>query len=256
MKMSDYIVRSVVRSGRASSNAELPALVGVHPTTTLRMLESLASRQLLRQLPDGTYDLETRTLDIGNAFLRRISISRYATEIAQMLSDEVEETASLGALDEAWVLYIAIAHGQADLGIQSVSFGRHPLYCAALSKALIADLPWTDAELLIRRLPMDKLTTKTITSLAALRKDVELTRERGWAIDDQERTPGVTCIAAPIWDYSGRVVAAVSISGPNFRIAGRGIEKLAAVVRTAARTASERLGATVCESDARRRARA
>ena len=105
--MSEYLVRSVVRGldvliavadlGRAASNAELSALVRLHPTTTLRMLESLASRQLLRQLPDGTYDLGTRTLDIGNAFLRRISISRYANEIAQMLSEQVEETASTSA---------------------------------------------------------------------------------------------------------------------------------------------------------------
>jgi IclR family acetate operon transcriptional repressor len=261
--MSEYLVRSVVRGldvliavadlGRAASNAELSALVRLHPTTTLRMLESLASRQLLRQLPDGTYDLGTRTLDIGNAFLRRISISRYANEIAQMLSEQVEETASIGVLDEAHVLYIAIAHGQADLGIQSVPFGRHPLYCTALGKALIADLPWPDAEQLIHRLPMDKLTGKTITSLASLRKDLELTRGRGWAVDDQERTPGVTCIAAPIRDFSGRVVAAVSISGPEFRIAGRGVGKLAAIVCRAARKASERLGSGAQEPDARRR---
>jgi DNA-binding IclR family transcriptional regulator len=264
--MSDYVVRSVVRSldvliaiadlGRAASNAELSTLVGLHPSTTLRMLESLASRQLLRQLPDGTYDLGTRTLDIGNAFLRRISISRYANEIAQLLSDEVQETASVGVLDEARVLYIAIAHGQADLGIQSVPFGRHPLYCTALGKALIADLPAADSERLIRHLPMDRLTTKTITSFAALRKDLELARGRGWSIDDQERTPGVTCIAAPIRDYSGSVVAAVSISGPNFRMTGRGIEKLAAVVCQAASKASERLGAGVQEPSVRRRGRA
>src|SRR5258708_12569129 len=199
--MSGYLVRSVVRSldvliavadlGRAASNAELSALVRLHPTTTLRMLESLASRQLLRQLPDGTYDLGTRTLDIGNAFLRRISISRYANEIAQMLSDQVEETASVGVLDEAHVLYIAIAHGQADLGIQSVPFGRHPLYCTALGKALIADLPWPEAEHLIRRLPMEKLTASTITEIEALRQTLDVSRVRGWAIDDQERTPGV-----------------------------------------------------------------
>jgi DNA-binding IclR family transcriptional regulator len=206
------------------------------------MLESLASRQLVRQLPEGTYDLGARVLDIGNAFLRRLSISRHANEIAQTLSDEVHETASVGILDDGFVLYIAIAHGQADLGIQSVPFGRHPLYCTALGKALIADRPWPDAEPLIRRSPMEKLTANTITELDHLKKELELTRRRGWAIDDQERTPGVICIAAPIRDFSANTVAALSISGPNFRIDRRRAKEVAAIVRAAAQRASERLG--------------
>jgi DNA-binding IclR family transcriptional regulator len=250
--MSEYVVRSVVRSldvliaiadlGRAATNAELSSLVRLHPATTLRMLESLASRQLVRQLPEGTYDLGTRVLDIGNAFLRRISISRHANEIAERLSDEVQETASVGILDEGFVLYIAIAHGQADLGIQSVPFGRHPLYCTALGKALIADLPWPEAEPMIRRTPMEKLTANTITELDDLKKELERTRRRGWAIDDQERTPGVICIAAPIRDVSARTIAALSISGPNFRIDRRRADELTTTVRAAARRASERLG--------------
>jgi IclR family transcriptional regulator, KDG regulon repressor len=244
-EMSDDVVRSVARGldvliavaefGRAASNAEISEIVDLHPTTTLRMLETLASRQLLRQLADGTYELGARTLDVGTAFLRRISISRHASEIVQMLADRVEETASVGVLDDGRVLYIAIADGQADLGIQSVPFGRHPLYCTALGKALIADLSWEDAQEMVRRLPMEKLTTKTIVSLDALQKDLALTRKRGWAIDDRERTPGVICIAAPIHDFSGRVVAAVSISGPDFRIVNRGIENSCSRLRKDAR---------------------
>jgi IclR family acetate operon transcriptional repressor len=263
--MSDYVVRSVVRGldvlialadlGRASSNAELAELVGLHPTTTLRMLESLAARQLVRPLPDGGYDLGPRALDIGNAFVRRLSIARHANAIAQALSDQAGETASVGVLDEGRVLYVAIAHGQAELGIQSVPFGRHPLYCTALGKALIAHLPWPDAERLVGLLPMERLTAGTITSLEALRRALELTRRRGWAIDDGERTAGVTCIAAPIRDFSGRVVAALSISGPDFRIAERGVETLAAMVVTAAEGASARLGAEPAGSAPGRRGR-
>lgn len=250
--MPAYVVRSVVRSldvliaiadlGRTATNAELSERVGLHPTTTLRMLGSLVARQFLRQLPDGTYDLGSRALDIGNAFVRRISISRHANEIAQMLADEVKETASVGILDEGSVLYIAIAHGQPDLGIQSMPFGRHPLYCTALGKALIAELPWPEAEEMIRRTPMERLTANTIINLEALKRDIKLTHSRGWAVDDRERTSGVICIAAPIRDYSSRIVAAVSISGPDFRISQRGVEKLANTVRQAGQHASELLG--------------
>jgi IclR family acetate operon transcriptional repressor len=265
-EMSDYVVRSVVRGldvlialaelGRGASNAELAELVGLHPTTSLRMLESLASRQLVRPLPDGGYDLGPRALDIGNAFVRRLSIARHANEIAQGLSDQVGETASVGVLDEGRVLYVAITNGQSDLGIQSVPFGRHPLYCTALGKALIAHLPWAEAERLLQLLPMERLTAGTITSLEALRRALELTRRRGWAIDDGERTAGVTCIAAPIRDFSGRVVAALSISGADFRLAARGIDKLAATVVAAAESASARLGAGPAAPPGRRGRRA
>jgi DNA-binding IclR family transcriptional regulator len=263
--MSDYIVRSVVRCldvlialaelGRAGSNAELSAATGLHPTTTLRMLESLASRELVRQLPDTTYDLGPRSLDIGNAFLRRISISRHANEIAEQLADAVQETASVGVLDEGRVLYIAIAHGQAELGIQSAPYGRHPLYCTALGKMLVSELPWAQTEALVRRWPVERLTARTITDLDALATELVATRERGWAIDDQERTAGVVCIAAPIRDFSGRIVAAVSISGPEFRIAERGVPAFAAIVQGAAQRASERLGLEDRSATADRRRR-
>jgi IclR family KDG regulon transcriptional repressor len=206
------------------------------------MLGSLVSRQFLRQHPDGSYDLGSRVLDIGSAFIRRLSISRHANEIAQALADEVKETASVGILDEGCVLYIAIAHGQADLGIQSVPFTRHPLYCTALGKALVGELLWSEVEELMLRTPMEKLTANTITDLEALKKEIKLSHRRGWAVDNRERTPGVICIAAPIRDFSSRIVAAVSISGPDFRIAGRGVEKLAGIVSEAAQRASERLG--------------
>ena len=250
--MPTYVVRSVVRSldvlialadlGRAATNAELSDLVGLHPATTLRMLGSLASRQFLRQYPDGSYDLGSRVLDIGSAFIRRLSISRHANEIAQALADDVKETSSVGILDEGCVLYIAIAHGQADLGIQSVPFARHPVYCTALGKALLGELPWSEVEEMVQRTPMEKLTANTITDLEALKKDIKLSHRRGWAMDNCERTPGVICIAAPIRDFSSRIVAAVSISGPDFRIARRGVGKLTDIVREAGQRASERLG--------------
>lgn len=250
--MVTYVVRSVTRSldvlielanlGRAATNAELSERVGLHPATTLRMLGSLVSRQFLRQLPDGTYDLSSRVLDIGSAFIRRMSISRHANEIAQALADEVGETASIGILDNGCVLYIAIAHGQADLGILSVPFARQPIYCTALGKAVVADLSWSEVEPMLVHAPMEKLTSNTITDIAGMRKEIELTRRRGWAVDDRERTPGVICIAAPIRDFSSRVVAAISISGAEFRIKRRGVENLAEIVRKAGTQASERLG--------------
>ena len=86
------------------------------------------------------------------------------------MADEVKETSSVGIRDEGCVLYIAIAHGQADLGIQSVPFARHPVYCTALGKALLGELPWSEVEEMVQRIPMEKLTANTIIDLEVLKR--------------------------------------------------------------------------------------
>ena len=263
---SPYVVRSVARAldvlialgeaGRAATNLELSALVGLHPTTTLRMLEPLRSRGLVRQLGDASYEVGPRALDIGNAFLRRLSISRFASEIAEELAAAVNETASVGVLDEGRVLYVAIAQGQQDLGIQSVPYARHPVHCTALGKAMLAALPWEEASRILALQPRERLTANTLVDLNALCQELAKSASRGYAVDREERTPGVTCIAAAIRDHLGQPAAALSIAGSSFRLRKQGVEKLARLVMTAAAAAAERLGATSPASPAAsRRAR-
>ena len=197
---SPYVVRSVARAldvlialgeaGRAATNLELSGLVGLHPTTTLRMLETLRSRGLVRQLADASYEVGPRALDLGNAFLRRLSISRIAAEIAEELAAVVNETASVGVLDEGRVLYVAIAQGQQDLGIQSVPYARHPVHCTALGKAMLAAQPWDEASRILALQPREKLTQSTLVELGALRQELERIASRGYAVDREERTPG------------------------------------------------------------------
>lgn len=224
--------------------------VGLHPTTTLRMLESLRSRGMVRTLGGGAYELGPRVMDLSHAFLRRLSISRHANELAEELARRTGETASVGVLDDGRVLYIAIAHGQSELGIQALAFARHPLHCTALGKVLLAELPWDQAAAILARHPLDRMTPKTQVEPAALRAELERCAARGWGQDDEERVAGVRCLAAPIRDHSGAVVAAISVSGPAFRIARHGVEAVAAAVMAMAAEASARLGAPTMRAKA------
>jgi IclR family pca regulon transcriptional regulator len=177
------VVRSVVRAldvlgalGKAREPMTLAAVarqVGMHPTTTLRMLESLRARNMVR-CEGGRYQVGPATLDLGRSFLRQISIARFAHEAAEALAARVEETASVGVLDEGQVLYVAVAHGQRELGIQSVPYARHPLHCTALGKALLAELPPQEVAALLGPSPLERLTPNTITD--AGRWQAELAR--------------------------------------------------------------------------------
>ena len=248
-----YVVRSVVRAldvlivlstqTGPMSLADVAEESGLNPSTAFRLLESMRVRGFVRQADGGSgYQLAGRVVDLGSAFLRSVSIWDHARDLADQLAEDVSETASVGVLDQGQVLYIAIARGQRELGIQSQSGTRQPAYCTALGKVFLADLPWAEAAAILDTEPMIRLTPSTIVGKAEMREELETIRSRGYSVDNEERNAHVVCIAAPITDHTGRTVAAVSISGPAFRIREQGIENVARRVAERAVDASLRLG--------------
>jgi DNA-binding IclR family transcriptional regulator len=249
----DYVVRSVTRALDvlvALSEAEGPVdlgvlstLVGLAPATTLRMVESLRTQNLVRRARHGGYEVGAGAFQIGAAFLRTASVLRDAPGIAEDLASRVGETANVGVLDEGQVLYVAIANAQFELGILGTVGKRHPAHCTALGKILLAHLPWDEVLRVLEAHPPTAPIAGGLADREALRVSLALAAKRGFAIDDQERTPGVVCIAAPLRDHTNEVVAAVSISGPAIRITSTRIPELADKVMRAADEASSRLGA-------------
>ena len=223
-----YVVRAVVRAldllvavaevGKPVGLAALAEQTGLNPSTAYRLLESLASRNFVCQAPGAGYVLGSRSVDVGTAFLRRVSIWGASRELAEALAESTGETASVGVLDEGQVLYIAIAHAQRELGIQSRAGTRHPIHCTALGKALLAQLSWEQAQTVLLEQGMPQRTKATITTVEAMREELQRVRDCGYAVDDEERVPDVVCVAAALRDSVGVPVGAVSISGPAFRV--------------------------------------
>lgn len=255
-----YRIRAVVRAldvlvavgelGR-SDLSTLAREVGLHPTTTLRMLESLRSRDLVRHRT-GKYEIGPGAFEIGCRFLDGMSFVAEAQVLLDELADEVNETSSLGILEGGDVLYLAIAHGRSELGIQSLPGGRHPAYCTALGKAMLSELPPDEVRRVLDETPPVALTPATIVDLHEMSAELAQCAERGYAVDAEERVPGVVCVAAPIRDQSGAVIAAVSVSGPGIRVTPERLPGLAAEVMATAQRASVLLGAPM--AGARQRA--
>lgn len=223
--------------------ADLARATGLNQSTSFRLLESMRSRGFVRQHSGGNgYQLGSVVVDLGSAFLRSVSIWDHARDAAEQLAEEIAETASVGVLDRSQVLYIAIARGQRELGIQSQSGTRHPAYCTALGKMLMADLTWDEAERILDSEPMLRHTPTTIVDKPAMRAELENVRARGYSVDDEERNAHVVCIAAPVTDHTGRTVAAVSVSGPSFRMREHGVANVADRVTACAAEVSARMG--------------
>lgn len=214
---------------------------GLHPATALRYLGSLEARGLVRHGAQSGYQLGARLFELGSAFVRQTNFADEVQPVLEDLATQVQETASAGILDGSSVLYIAIVQGQRELGIQSSPGQRHPAYCTSLGKAILAHLPWDEAKAAFQAEPLVRLTAKTRVDIADLRREFERVRRQAYAIDDEERHEGVICIGAPIFDHTGGVAGAISISGPAFRVA-RAQQDIAHVVVAASMTASERLG--------------
>lgn len=247
----EYQVRSVIRAldvliavsehGPADLST-IARAVELHPSTTLRMLGSLQSRDLVRQRR-GQYEIGARAYEIGSAFLRGVSLATEAQPLVEELAARVNETASLGVLDRGEVLYVAIAHGQWELGIQSLPGGRHPAHCTALGKAILAHLPWEDVEQILHDHPPEQRTPATLVTSADIQRDLARVRRRGYAVDAEERLRGVVCVGAPVRDSTGSVVAAVSISGPQLRLSSDRLPQVAEHVMAIADKGSTILGA-------------
>jgi DNA-binding IclR family transcriptional regulator len=247
-----YVVRAVDRSltllvllAGAPAGMEASALARaaeLHVSTVFRILQTLKLRNFVVEAPGGLYKIGPRAFEVGTSFLRNTSLQSEGQQIVERLAAETGETASMGILDSDEVLYLAIAHGQRELGIQSNVGTRHPPYCTALGKVLMAGLSWPEARKLLSRIERHQMTENTIVDVGRLREELHKVAARGYALDAEERILGVRAVAAPVRDHSGRVVAAISAAGPAFRITGDNLEHLMSRVPELAAEYSKRLG--------------
>ena len=221
---------------------ELSRLVDVPKGTLYRLMEGLRAAEFVEQDAAGAYTLGIKAFEVGAAYLAQLDFPQAARAALEELAVTCKETASLGVLSKGEVVYVAIEHAQREIGIQSQIGTRHPAHCTALGKVMLADLPDTTVEEILGRAGMPALTEHTIATPEALLAELREVRRRGYAIDNEERAYGVKCISAPIRDYTGRVIGAISVSGPAFRVSAETLPALISAVTTAAAAVSRRQG--------------
>jgi DNA-binding IclR family transcriptional regulator len=190
--------------------------------TTHRLLSSLAYFDYVRQdLLTKSYFLGFKLMDLGNLILDQLDLRNVAKPNLIYLAEKVQETVHLVIRDTDEALYI----DKVDLyprraGLQMVSRlgARIPMHCCSVGKVLLANLPEEELEKVIKSRGLPKRTRNTITNRDQLSEHLAVVRVRGYAVDNEENEKGVRCVAAPIKNANGQVIAAISISGPTARI--------------------------------------
>lgn len=221
-----------------SQRSELPL------ATTHRILATLVQLGYVEQNPEtNKYTLGVRILQLRGAVISQLNLGVVAMPIMKMLMNRVEETVHLAVYNEGEIVYIERVEGLRTQGMYTRIGKRASAHCTALGKVLLSYLPeslWFDD--VVNKRGLKAYSETTITSVDALKLDLQRTKERGYAIDNGETGEKVRCIAAPIHDYTSQAVAAISISGPQTQVTWDRVEELGASVSRAAESISERLG--------------
>ncbi len=222
---------------------DLAKKLGMGKSSVYRLLATLARRGYVEKTPQNDrYQLTYRLFAVGSPAADRSGLREVANPVMQRLAAETGETVNLGALDGARVVTLHKVESRHLLRMHLEVVGGAPTHATALGKVLLADLEPAEVARRLRGRRLERLTPRTIGDRRSLGRALASIREQGFAMDDEECSLGLRCVAAPILDHRGSVVAALSISGPSQRLPDRVMLRMAESVRTAAREISHRLG--------------
>jgi DNA-binding IclR family transcriptional regulator len=224
------------------SPAELAVRLHLHKSTIHRLLVVLEGQRFIRKTPDGRYGLGMKLIEMGSRAVEQLDLGEHALPFLERLVEETGETAHICVLSGTEMVSIANVPGRWTLRTPSTVGRRTQTYCTAVGKAFIAFLPPSALDSLIERLQFKRQTRRTLMTASSLRVALDRVRRRGFAVDDEEVEEGLRCIGAPIRDYTGKVVAALSIAGPVFRIQKGQVASYARAVTAAADSLSADLG--------------
>jgi IclR family acetate operon transcriptional repressor len=222
--------------------SELGRRLGVHKATASRLAATLAERGLIERDPDTErYRLGFGLIRLAGAAMAGLDLVRTARPLMEDLADRTRETVNLGVLSGEDVIYVDQATGARSIVSVSWVGRRTPLHCTAAGKVLLAFASPSERERLLSK-PLTAETPRTIVDLPALLAQLEGVRTRGYAQTQEELEDGLNAVAAPVRQADGHTVAALSVSGPAFRVRPIDLPRLGRLTVDSAIATSRRLG--------------
>ncbi|MBA3325037.1 MAG: IclR family transcriptional regulator [Rhodobacteraceae bacterium] len=237
------VILKVLATGEGMSLTELAEAAGQAPATVYRVLSTFATHGIVEFQPaQQLWNVGPEAFRIGSAFLMRTNLVEQARSEMRALMAESGETANLAIADGAEVVFLSQVETQEPIRAFFRLGARGPIHASGIGKALLAYASPERIERLLRTAPLEAFTPQTLVDAVRLRDELAVIRARGWAMDDEERTSGMRCIAAPIFNEFREAIAGVSISGPTLRVARDRGPDYGAQVRAAADRITRAIG--------------
>lgn len=236
------VLEILARRGEAGVS-EVAGELDVHKSTAFRLLGALEARGLVEQAGErGKYRLGFGIVRLAGAVTGRIDITQQARPVCERLAEEVGETVNIAVLQEHYAINLYQVRGPGNITAHNWVGQLTPLHATSSGKVLLAHLPAAERAALLATAGLRKVGPRTITAKAKLEKNLAEALERGYACTLEELEVGLHAVAAPIRGQDGRVIAALSASGPSYRFTQERMHELAPLVLKGAREISHRMG--------------
>lgn len=236
------IIEIVAATQQGLGISQIAEKTGLPKATAHRLVTALCTRGYLQKDHGNTYQVGIKLIEVASYYINELELQ---TEVRPYLKEIVQQlnlTAHLGVLDKDKVVYVEKQDLFSRFGLYAQIGYRIPAYCSSMGKCLLSALSEEKLSETLQGGSFVRFTANTITDFKALKQELQKVRNRGWAIDDQEERIGQRCVGAPIYDYRGEMIAAISASGSMETLPDEKIEKVASYVMRIAREISRKIG--------------
>lgn len=228
------VLEIIATAGEAMGVSQLAEVSGLPVPTIHRLARTLTKLGYVRQFPSRRYALGPKLIRLGESARRMIGAG--ARPFLTNLVESTGETANMAMLDETMAVYVAQVPSEHSMRM-FIEVGRQVYpHCTGVGKALLAQLPNDEVRRIISHTGMPAQTANTLTDPEALIVDLELSRNRGYAIDDGEQEVGVRCFAVPV--PKAPTPTAISVSGPAARVTANSADHIVQVLKQVAKALS------------------
>jgi DNA-binding IclR family transcriptional regulator len=211
-------------------------------STVHRFLANLVTSGFLSCDGDGSYHLGIACFAIGQAAVGQLDIRRLSLPYLRELNQQTRETIHLTVRHGLSAVYVEKLDSTEPLRIHSRIGAAGPLYCTAVGKVMLANMPEDEQDRVLPELTLKRLTPNTVGNLQELKTELYRVRKNGYACDLEEHEMHIRCVAAPIWDHTGSVQSSLSITAPLVRMPVTRLRQLAPLIQTAGLQISRELG--------------
>ncbi|MGH9452296.1 MAG: IclR family transcriptional regulator [Terriglobia bacterium] len=248
------LVLEAFRGQRNARLAELAVRTRLVKGSVFRILFTLERLGYVEKGSQGTYSITNRLGGLLGDFRPESDLAAQAAPFMATLVHRFQETVNLGVLDGCEVLYIRVMESPQVFRLAAHAGMRSPVHSTALGKCLLSRLPRADVQAIVKQRPMQAFTPRTVHDRASFYRELVRTREQGYGVDNEEDAPGIRCIAAPILDTAGNVLAGLSISAPAVRLEPERDREVSNALKEACAQISKLRGYTIGSRQLRREA--
>lgn len=236
------ILEFLASQAEPKSLTDISNSLALPKSSTHRLLVTLDSQGYVERDGTGKYLFGPKLLELVGAYDPWLRLRRAASPIMQDLAMRSGETCHLAVLFRGRAVYVDKVNSPRSISMASRIGSTAALHASSVGKSLLTGLPSEALGSFIAEHGLPKLTEKTITCPDELKQHLQLIREQGYAVDDEEEEVGVVCVGAPLLDHTGEVVAALSLAALRWDVNAERLPELTDKVKKGASTISGRLG--------------